>query len=170
MRKFPWVLFALLLAAAAALISSLAAQLPELVAVHFNAAGRPNGFTTRDGCRDFMMLFTLGAPIFIAIATALVPRLLPASMVNIPNRDYWLAPERARDSIDFLSEQGVWFACILLLFMADVDWMLLKANTVEPPTFPNSLFIATLMLFFCAVGLWAIRMFKRFRRPIHGAG
>jgi uncharacterized membrane protein len=165
MRKFPLLLFAVLLAGAAALILSFTEQLPELVAVHFDASGRPNGFTTREGCRDFMLISTLGAPLFIAIVTALIPRLLPPSMVNIPHREYWLAPERARDSIAFMSEQGIWFACILVVFIADVDWMLVRANAVSPPAFPSSLFIATLMLFFCAVGFWAVCMFKRFRRP-----
>lgn len=166
MRKFPVVLLAMLLSGAAALILFLTQQLPEPVAVHFDASGHPNGFTTREGCRDFMLLSTLGAPLLISIATALVPRLLPASMINIPHREYWLAPERARESLAFLSEQGVWFGCILVLFLADVDLMLVKANDVSPPAFPSSAFIATLLLFFCAVALWAMRMFKRFRRPI----
>lgn len=166
MRNVPLLLFVLLLAAASALIGSFTSQLPDLVAVHFDASGRPNGFTTREGCRDFMLLSTLGVPIFIVAATALLPRLLPASMINIPNREYWLAPERAPGSIAFLSEQGIWFGCILVAFLADVDWMLVKANALSPPAFPNSPFIATLMVFFCAVAFWAIRLFKRFRRPM----
>ena len=166
MRKFPPLLFAMLLGGAAVFILVLTRQLPELVAIHFDASGRPNGFTTREGCRDFMLLSTLGAPLLIVIATSLVPRLLPGSMINIPNRDYWLAPERARDSLVFLSEQGVWFGCILVLFLAGVDLMLVKANGVSPPAFPSSAFIATMMLFFCAIALWAMRTFRRFRRPI----
>jgi uncharacterized membrane protein len=166
MRKFPLLLLAMLLAGAALFILFLSQQLPELVAIHFDASGRPNGFTTREGCRDFMLLSTLGAPLLIVIATALVPRLLPASMINIPHREYWLAPERARDSLAFLSEQGVWFGCILVVFLANVDLMLVKANGVSPPAFPSSPFLATLVVFFCAVALWAMRMFKRFRRPI----
>ncbi len=165
MRKIPLLLFAMLLAAAAALIWSFTSRLPELVAVHFDASGRPNGFASRKGCRDFMLISTLGMPLFIVLATALLPRLLPASMVNIPNREYWLAPERERASAAFLSEQGVWFGCILVVFLADVDWMLVKANGISPPAFPNSSFVAALILFFCAVGFWTIRMFKRFRRP-----
>jgi uncharacterized membrane protein len=165
MRKFPLLLFVMLLAAAAALIFSLAGQLPDLVAVHFDAAGRANGFMTRAGCRDFMLLSTLGVPLLITIATALLPRLVPASLINIPNRDYWLAPERARDSLAFLSEQGLWFGCIFVVFLACVDTMLVKANAVSPPAFPNTLFVAMLIFFFCAVGAWFVRMLRRFRAP-----
>jgi hypothetical protein len=165
MRKFPLLLFVLLLAGAAALIVHLAEQLPDLVAVHFDAAGRANGFMTRGGCRDFMLLTTLGVPLLITLATALLPRLVPASLINIPHRDYWLAPERARDSLGFLSEQGLWFGCIFVVFLACVDAMLVKANSVSPPEFPNRLFVIMLIVFFCAVGAWFVRMLRRFRAP-----
>jgi uncharacterized membrane protein len=165
MRKFPLLLFVLLLAGAAALILNLAGQLPDLVAVHFDATGRANGFMTRAGCRDFMLLATLGVPLLITTATALLPRLVPASLINIPNRDYWLAPARARDSLVFLSEQGLWFGCIFVMFLACVDALLVKANAVSPPAFPSTLFVAMLILFFCAVGAWFVRMLRRFREP-----
>lgn len=165
MRRVPLLLFAMLLAAATALILHFAAQLPELVAVHFDAAGRANGFMTRTGCRDFMLASTLGMPIFIVIATTLLPRVLPVSLINVPHRDYWLAPGRAHDSLVFLSEQGLWFGCILMLFLVGVDGMLVKANAVSPPEFPSALLIAVLILFFCAIGAWALRMLRRFRAP-----
>jgi uncharacterized membrane protein len=165
MRKFPLLLFVMLLAAAAALTFDLARQLPDLVAVHFDAAGRANGFMTRAGCRNFMLVTTLGVPLLITIATALVPRLVPASLINIPHRDYWLAPGRARDSLAFLSEQGLWFGCIFVVFLACVDAMLVQANAVSPPEVPNRLFVAMLIFFFGAVGAWFVRMLRRFRAP-----
>lgn len=165
MRKFPLLLFVLLLAGAAALIFRLVDQLPDLVAVHFDAAGRANGFMTRAGCLHFMLLSTLGVPLLITLATALLPRLVPAPLINIPNRDYWLAPERARDSLAFLSEQGLWFGCIFVVFLACVDAMLVKANAVSPPEFPSKIFVAMLIVFFCVVGVWFVRMLRRFRAP-----
>jgi uncharacterized membrane protein len=165
MRRFPLVLFGLLLAAAAALILHLTLQLPDPAAVHFDATGRANGLMTRAACRDFMLLMTLGVPLVITSATALLPRLVPASMINIPHRDYWMAPERARDSLGFLSEQGLWFGCIFVVFLAAVDGLLVKANSVSPPEFPQKLFVAMLILFFCAVGAWFVRMLRRFRPP-----
>jgi len=101
----------------------------------------------------------------IVIATSLLPRVLPVSLINLPHRDYWLAPERAHDSLVFLSEQGLWFGCILVVFLAAVDGMLVRANAVSPPAFPSALFIGMLILFFCAIALWALRMTRRFRAP-----
>lgn len=165
MRFVPLIVFGLLLAAAALLVSVLSAGLPELVAVHFNAAGVANGFMTREDCHSFMLTFTLGAPAFIAVVTGLIPRVLPASMINIPNRAYWLAAERAGDSIAFLSEQGVWFSCILLILLAYVDWMLARANESTPPGFSTQRFGWAMGAFACAIAFWAMRMFRRFRLP-----
>jgi hypothetical protein len=165
MRKYPIVLFCALLAAAAWRVSVLAGYLPEIVAVHFDASGNPNGFTTREGCRQFMLWFTLGVPVFIVFVTVLIPRLLPPTMINIPNRAYWLAPERTGESLRFLSEQGVWFGCIFLAFAACVDELLLKANSTMPPVLPTGQFVGSMMLLFAAIGVWAVRMFRRFGRP-----
>jgi len=165
MRFLPLIVFGLLLAAAAALVSVLSAGLPELVAVHFNAAGVANGFMTREDCHSFMLTFTLGAPAFVAVVTGLTPRVLPASMINIPNRAYWLAAERADESIAFLSEQGIWFSCILLIFLAYVDWMLARANESSPPGFPSRHFVWAMAAFAFAIAFWAMRMLRRFRVP-----
>lgn len=165
MRVFPIVLFALLLAAAGGCVELIAAGLPPIVAIHFDGAGNANGFATGADCREFMLAITLGAPAFVALLTVLVPRSVPPSMVNIPNKAYWLAPERARGSIAFLCEQGIWFASILLAFLIAVDWLLAKANAVQPPLFPTRQFMACLFLLFAAIGVWALRMFQRFSLP-----
>jgi hypothetical protein len=165
MRRYPILFFGLLLVAATLRVSSLGAHLPEVVAIHFDAAGHPNGFTTGEDCRRFMLSFTLGAPLLIVLVTALVPRLLPPSMVNVPNRAYWLAPARARESVRFLSEQGVWFGSIFLGFLLCTDELIVRANETQPPVFPTGLFIASMALFFAALGVWAAKMFKRFRLP-----
>ena len=165
MRKFPMVLFGALLVAAAWRVSLLAGSLPAMVAVHFNAAGRADGFTSREDCRQFMRAFTLGAPVFVVLVTALLPRLIPHSMINIPNRGYWLAPERADDTVDFLSAQGIWFGCILLVFLAFVDELLVRANAATPPAFPTGALMGSMALLFAAIGVWGVRMIWRFRRP-----
>jgi serine/threonine-protein kinase len=128
MRIVPIICMVILLIAAFVFIQAIAGELPERVATHFAADGHPNGYMSREECRSFMLEFTLGGPIFIAVVTALFPLFIPASLFNLPNREYWLAPERAADSRGFLSEQGIWFGCILLVFLIAVDWMVAAAN------------------------------------------
>jgi serine/threonine-protein kinase len=86
-------------------------------------------------------------------------------MINIPNRDYWLAPERAGESVSFLGEQGIWFGCIFLVFLAWVDELLVKANSTTPPALSTGAFLGAMALLFAAIGFWGVRMFRRFSRP-----
>jgi hypothetical protein len=165
MQKLPTVVFALLLVLAAAWIVSLTGRLPERVATHFDAAGVANGFMTRAQCRAFMLALTLGAPTLLAVVTGLVPRLVPASMINLPNRDYWLDPSRIDDALAYLSAQGIWFGCLLLLFLAAVDAMVATANATTPAQLPMRAFAWVLGLFAVAVVVWVVRMLARFLRP-----
>jgi hypothetical protein len=164
MRRLPLLCFALLFAAATALIAWLPGRLPERVAVHFDAFGHPNGYATREGCRNFMILATLAPPALV-VALSLLARLLPAALINLPHREYWLAPERRAGTQALLAEQGVWFACLLLAFLAGMDAMLASANASLPPQFPNGPFTSAMALFAGAVAVWAIRSFLHFRRP-----
>src|SRR2546427_7634657 len=40
-----------------------------------------------------------------------VVRFLPVNSINIPNRNYWLAPERRVVTFDFLFRHLLWLAC-----------------------------------------------------------
>lgn len=168
MRKAPLVCFGILWLGAAAWVWSLTGQLPERVAVHFDAAGIPNGFMSRAGCRAFMLAVTLGLPTLIACATGVLPRLVPPALINLPNRDYWLAPERWRETLDFLGEQGAWLGCILLLLLGYVDRLLVGANLIEPARLSTRSFEWALALLFAATALWMLRLFRRFRVPDEG--
>jgi len=154
-----------LLFGAALFVPSITGRLPERVATHFDAAGNANGYMSRETYHVFTLWFTLGLPIFIAAVTALIPKLLPPQLINVPNRAYWFAPERAQDSLAFLSEQGIWFGCILLIFLCSVDWLVVSANATDPVHLPATPFATAMALFFAALGLWMLRMFKRFGRP-----
>ena len=88
--SWPWFLLAL--AAAAIFIRLSGQQLPETMASHFDATGNANGFMARDTYLNFITLVAVGSPLLIVAVQALV--LSQVARINIPNRDYWLAPER----------------------------------------------------------------------------
>jgi uncharacterized membrane protein len=67
--------------------------LPGLVAAHFDAAGRPNGWMPREHFLQYQVVFTLGFAAFFFSLT-LVTSILPAAWLNLPHKDYWLAPAR----------------------------------------------------------------------------
>jgi uncharacterized membrane protein len=158
-----WPIFLLALAGAAVFIRISGQQLPETMASHFDATGNANGFMARDTYLNFITLIAVGAPLLIVIVQTLV--LNSASSINIPNRDYWLAPERRDDTLAYLNKQGMRFGILLAAFLSYVHWIVVKGNAVQPPQLSNGLFIPALMVFFVATGVWISTFYFHFRRP-----
>jgi uncharacterized membrane protein len=64
-HRLTWWVFLILLVSAAVFIVATSGQLPSLVASHFDAAGRPNGFMSRGGYVRFMLCFAVGLPLVV---------------------------------------------------------------------------------------------------------
>src|SRR5437879_3212802 len=99
--RLPKLLFAVLAAYAAIHFSSYYSQLPDVVASHFGAGGAPNGWQTK----SVFFGFFVGSLVLLTFITFGLPRLIgamPIQLVNLPNKNYWLAPERRTASLDIL--------------------------------------------------------------------
>ena len=91
--RTPAVLLILLISGFLLFVNQTASMLPERLATHFGAGGQPNGWMSRSGYTTFISLFGVALPLFVIVICFLC-RFLPAWTVNIPNREYWLSPER----------------------------------------------------------------------------
>ena len=45
---------------------------------------------------------------------------IPHSMINLPNKDYWLAPERRQPTLDSLLSRFLWFGSITIVLLMDI--------------------------------------------------
>src|SRR5947207_13752518 len=72
-------------------------RLPEKIATHFDGSGVPNGWMPRDALGSFDFIFLVFV-LAVVIGSAFLIRVLPVSLINVPHRDYWFAPERRRQS------------------------------------------------------------------------
>ena len=97
------------------------------MASHFNAHGVPNGWQPKPA---FFIL--IGVVIIIpAIPAFIVPRRflsMPPDKINLPNKSYWLAPERRAETGRFFSAQMVWFGCALLFLLLYAMSQAIDAN------------------------------------------
>ena len=64
--------------------------LPPWMASQFGAGGEPKGWMAKP---NFFALF-LGMQLLLVVLFVVLPRWLGRLPVNLPHRDYWLAPER----------------------------------------------------------------------------
>jgi hypothetical protein len=137
--------------------------LPPVVASHFDASGAPDGALPRGLYLALMGALLAGVPLLLA----LLPRWMigrDGARLNIPHRQYWLAPDRREQTLDFLRRQGRWFAAAVALFLAYAHGLVVQANR-QPPSLATPALLAGLVVFLLATGagLWVLH--ARFRRP-----
>lgn len=139
-------------------------RLPARVASHFGAGGLANGFMTR----EIYLVFTIG---MIVLPPALLALVIGASvrhfpqLLNLPNRDYWLAPERRDETAEYLLAHAAWLAALLALLALGVHLLLIRANRAVPPRLDAGPFFAMLLAFLVAMTAWIGVLARRFRRP-----
>ena len=92
-KKLSWLWLFFLLASISYFFMTYG-SLPDQVATHFNAAGNPNGYMTKDSYLSFFLTFTLLMNLVFG-AALLTLKKIPVALINIPRKDYWTAnPER----------------------------------------------------------------------------
>ena len=155
--------FLLLLTLAAVFVFVSADSLPPMVASHFVAGGTANGFLPRSDYLALMIGVTVGLP-FLMVSLSFIVRLVPPRLINLPNREYWLAPERSAETLAYLERQGSCFGVLLAGFLCFVHWLVVNANRQHPPQFPESQFFTGSLLFFVALVVWLGVFFVHFRR------
>jgi hypothetical protein len=105
-----------------------AGRLPGKVAVHFDVAGRANGWMDRGH-----HLFTgIAMTVFVTLVFLMIPlitEIVPEKYINTPKKDFWLRPEN-RKKFGALVGGQMHFAGILVnLFLAVVFTWIYQYNT-----------------------------------------
>ena len=138
-------------------------QLPERVATHFGIDGKPNDWMSRSTSTVVFLALQLGVPVFLLAMTSLAAR-MPVSMVNIPNREYWLHAERRTATMAHLSLMMTWIAVLTSLFMTVIGHLTFIANKTGDGL-NRPLFLSALVTFLIVVFTIAGRSMWYFRMP-----
>jgi uncharacterized membrane protein len=161
--RLPKLIFAVLAVGAAIYFSTYYAQMPDVVASHFNGRGVPNRWQTKSA---FFGLFT-GMSVLAAVLGFGIPRIIasvPPRLINLPNKQYWLAPEHQAETMAFLKAYFAWFGCAFFLIMILTFDYAIQSN-LHPehrPDVSRMWYILAGFLVFMVV--WLGRMFVRFGR------
>ncbi len=127
MLRIAMTLFVLVLIAVGSFVVATTGHLTDPVATHFDRDFLANGWMTRDGYLRFTLAFATLVPIVVALAVGGLPRVAPRS-VNIPNRDYWLAPERRATTLDGIAARACVLGALLAVFIAGVHALILRGE------------------------------------------
>ncbi len=103
------------------------AQLPERVATHFNGSGNADGWSSKSSFLWGSFAVVAGVGGGLLVLAWFLPR-VPVRLLNLPGKDYWLAPERHAASMDWLRVWMLWIGAATMAFLLALFHATLQAN------------------------------------------
>lgn len=159
--RLPKMLFVFITVVAAIYFWSNYAQLPDVVASHFNARGIANGWQSKSA----FLAFFVGAVVLASLVAFGIPRIIskmPIDLINLPYREYWLSPERRADTLALLGSSFGWFGCAVLVVVATaVNYAIGRNLHPEAQLDPPAL-VYVLGGFFIFTIVWSINILTHF--------
>ena len=160
--RLPTAIYFLLLLFGIVYFAQIYPQLPDRMASHFAADGTPNGWSPKQGFFFLMAMITA----VTAIPAFLVPlklKSLPRQRINLPNKEYWLAPEHAEETYSFFRTYMAWFGCALLFVLLFGTTQAVNANLPSIGHFNSKAMIYVMVGFVGFTGVWLISFIRHFQ-------
>jgi uncharacterized membrane protein len=161
--RLPRLIFLALVVAAALQCAYYYPLLAGRLASHFDGAGSPNGWQTK----GVFFGFYVGGIVVTSVLIFGIPKLIavvPDSVINLPNKAYWLAPGRRAETVGFFEAQFAWFGVATFFVMLSAVELAIRANLAPDAGFSSSAMWCVLGGYFAFVLLWLVRLIGRFAR------
>jgi uncharacterized membrane protein len=138
--------------------------LPARMASHFNLSGKADGWMSRG---HYMLTISIGgsAVTLLLVMLSMVCRFMPKGVINLQNRDYWLAPERLDETRAYISRHMLWFTSWFVCFFIGIHFSTVHANRLAPSRLPMVEFSVISSCFVAGTLIWAGIMWLHFQNP-----
>lgn len=135
--------------------------LPERVASHFGPSGMPNGWMTKS---QFLTIYAVMILPALAVEFWVARRIAktPGARINLPNKEYWMAPERRASTVAYFESFFAWYGCAFLLLLVFVMGLALRANLAPSPQLPTGPTVVALGAFVLFNIAAIVAMYHRF--------
>ena len=138
--------------------------LPERVAIHFGLGGLPDSWAPN--LNSTLLMLGVHALVFVSLYFS--PKLLatiPSRWISLPNRNYWLAPERRSEAVAKFSQLMWQFGTAVFLFMLLAGVLTMRANLSKPVRLEEGVLLIGLAIFLAYTAYWTIALLRAFRIP-----
>ena len=139
-------------------------SMPETVASHFDGSGNADGWSSREDFATMMVALHLFVATVFGFIGAMLPR-ISDSLINVPHKDIWLAPERRAESLTWMTNRLAWMAAAVQALFCAITQLSLRASGDAEKAMPAWTQWALLAAFLAFMGIWLASFFRRFRRP-----
>lgn len=140
-----------------------AGALPDTVASHFDSNGVPNRFMSNQSYLMLLLALVVLLPLFVAWLGRWLQQ-LPDELINLPHKQYWLAPERREQTLNYLTNWLQWSACGLVLFFCYLHWLVLDSQQQNQLQLDTQLMVVGLGCFLGAMSLAVLALLYKFYR------
>lgn len=161
----PVGLLLVMMAGSLAYLIYFGAAFPPRMAVHFTQAGEPDGWMDRLMFIVLASSMTFMVPPFLVAALGVMPRVMPGSVLNIPNRDFWLAPERRDAMLSNVLYYALWLGCLVEALLIAVNVMIAQANPPGAVAHLTPWHAAVVVVFLGGMTVWVWSFFRAFAKP-----
>ncbi len=156
------LLLGLLLVGAFVHLSVYHPALPDPMASHFDAAGKPDGWMDKSSFFAVAIvsyLFTGG--LFVVLGRFLPA--MPTSMINLPNREYWLAPTRRAETLEDLTRRMMRIGAATMILMIGIFHQTFEVNLGRAQGLEGAWLLLAAYGIYTVI--WCVGLLRRFRRP-----
>ena len=137
--------------------------MPAEVVSHFDAAGQANGWSTRAEFSTQMIALHLAMAAMFGFIGWMLPK-LPDSLINIRNKEVWLAPARRAETLAWTADWMRWMGVLTQLLMCAIVRISLAASGDNPQPMPTWTPWVLLAAFLSLTAIWLVGFFRRFAR------
>jgi uncharacterized membrane protein len=137
--------------------------LPSRLASHFGASGLPNGWMTKQAFFIVYLVMICLATVIEFYAARSIGR--SPSRINLPHKEYWLAPERRAETFSYFEKSFAWYGCLFLLIEVLAMGLAIQANLNPPPRLATGPILAMVFVFLTFNIAFVVQLIRRFSKP-----
>lgn len=138
-------------------------ELPPKIASHFDLYGDADGWMPRADCVGIMIGVAIIIPALVIGSMAGAAH-IPVSFINLPHREYWLAPERRKFALAVLLRYSIWFAALNVLLLTGLQWLTAEANLRGGSHLDMTGFAVLLALYLAGTIIWTVLLLRHFSK------
>jgi len=155
-------IFLLLVSVSILQVLFYASLMPVSIASHFNGDGEPNGWSSRTA---FLGLYS-SIFIMVVLLFRFMPGFLsrfPDAMINLPNKDYWLAPGRRAATFSTIKDRFICLGNGLMTFLIVMFQLVVQANLTEGSRLNSKALWILLSVFVVFTISWTVNLIRMLR-------
>jgi len=139
-------------------------QLPQKVVSQVSFSGKPTSWMDK----STLLLLNLGITLFLGLIFGVLSvflKKIPASLWNLPHKEYWLSAERRQWTASYVQQQMLICGCATLIFLMFISQQMIRFNLSGGEALSMGRTVLALVVFVGFIISWSVLMIIKFGKP-----